>query len=301
MLIVTECIFGVITKKAAKYIQNNADAAVHEQASSQGDPKFALEKYHWTLVKLSFRREISADTRAYTFELPPGKSALGLSTCQHLQLGFHFADKMVIRSYTPTKAVLEEEEDGTFELVMKTYYPDDNQPGGAMGNVLDCVPIGEEIEVKGPTGKIEYHGNGQFMIEGKEKHFQHVTLVLRGSGITPGYQLVAKIMKTEGDKTEVRVIDVNKTEKDILLRDAFHSLERDSNGQLTVTHVLSHPSENWKGLKGHINADIIREHTFEPSAESMALLCGPPGMIQKAALPALRDWGYKEEENLFGF
>jgi nitrate reductase (NAD(P)H) len=77
---------------------------------------------------------------------------------------------------------------------------------------------------------------------------------------------MAKIMKTEGDKTEVSVIDANKTEKDILLRHAFHSLERDSNGQLTVTHVLSHPSENWKGLKGHVDADIIREHTFEPSA-----------------------------------
>ena len=63
---------------------------------------------------------------------------------------------MVIRSYTPTKRVLEEEEGGTFELVVKTYYLDDNQPGGAMGNILDCVPIGEEIEVKGPTGKIEY-------------------------------------------------------------------------------------------------------------------------------------------------
>ena len=197
---------GVITNKAAKYIKNNGNAAVHEHASSQQDPKLALEKHRWTPVKLSFRREISADTRAYTFEIPPGKSALGLSTCQHLQLGFHFADKMVIRSYTPTKPVLEEEEDGTFELAMKTYYPDDNQPGGAMGNILDCVPIGEEIEVKGPTGKIEYQGNGQFMIEGKEKHFQHVTLVLRGNGITPGYQLVAKIMKTEGDKTELRVL-----------------------------------------------------------------------------------------------
>lgn len=120
MLIVTECIFGVITNKAAKYIKNNGDAAVHEQASSQQDPKFALEKHRWTPVKLSFRREISADTRAYTFELPPGKSALSLSTCQHLQLGFHFADKMVVRSYTPTKPVLEEEEDGTFELVVKT-------------------------------------------------------------------------------------------------------------------------------------------------------------------------------------
>lgn len=300
-LIIIECILGVITDKAAKYIKNNAEAAAREQASSPQDQKLALEKHRWTPVKLSSRREISADTRAYTFELPPGKPALGLSTCQHLQLGFHFADKMVIRSYTPTKPVLEEEEDGTFELVVKTYFPDENQPGGAMGNILDCMPLGEEIEVKGPTGEIEYQGNGRFMIEGKGKYFKHVTLVLGGSGITPGYQLVAKIMKADGDKTEVKVIDANKTEKDILLRDAFDSLERNSRGQLKVTHVLSHPSEEWKGLKGHVNKDIIRGNAFEPSEESVALLCGPPGMIQKAALPVLREWGYREEGNLFGF
>lgn len=112
---------------------------------------------------------------------------------------------------------------------------------------------------------------------------------------------MAKILKREGDKTEISVVDANKTEKDILLRDVFQKLESDSKGQLTRTHVLSHPSENWKGLKEYVNADIIREHTFGPSEGSVALLCGPPGMIQKAALPALRDWGYKEEENLFGF
>ena len=52
--------------------------------------------------------------------------------------------------------MLDEEEDGTFELVVKTYFPDGNQPGGVMGNILDCMPIGEEIEVRGPTGEVEY-------------------------------------------------------------------------------------------------------------------------------------------------
>lgn len=33
----------------------------------------------------------------------------------------------------------------------------------------------------------------------------------------------------------------------------------------------------------------------------MALLCGPPTMIQKAVLPALKEIGYKEGENLLGF
>ena len=195
---------------------------------------------------------------------------------------------MVIRSYTPTRPILPQEEDGTFELVVKTYLPDDSQPGGAMSNILDCMPLGEEIEIRGPTGDISYEGNGAFNIEGKSTTFNRVTLILGGSGITPGYQLISRILKTEGDKTEIRVIDANKAESDILLRRQMDTLEKEHGKQFKITHVLSHPSEEWKGLKGHVNADIINENGFEPSEGSAVFLCGPPAMIQKAALPALQ-------------
>jgi hypothetical protein len=33
---------------------------------------------------------------------------LGLGTCQHLQLGFHFKDRLVIRPYTPTRPIVED-------------------------------------------------------------------------------------------------------------------------------------------------------------------------------------------------
>lgn len=71
--------------------------------------------------------------------------------------------------------------------------------------------------------------------------------------------------------------------------------------QFRIEHVVSHPSEEWDGKKGHVNADVIREVGFESREGSVALLCSPPAMIQKAALPALRDWGYQEEKNCFGF
>jgi nitrate reductase (NAD(P)H) len=55
---------------------------------------------------------------------------------------------------------------------------------------------------------------------------------------------------------------------------------------------LSHPSEGWKGAKRHVNADVIRENCFAPDGEkeSVTFLCGPPAMVQMAALPALRVW-----------
>ncbi|EAT90548.1 nitrate reductase [Parastagonospora nodorum] len=311
-----ECILGTVTDKAAAFIKTQAEAAAKEQAESSNDSgKIVLQTHRWVPVKLIDRKPLSDDTRAYTFELPDGKPDLGLGTCQHVQLGFHLQDRMLIRSYTPTKPLLPDSSNqttnaddhgthdgsGTFELTVKTYFPTDAQPGGAMSNILDCMPIGEEIEIRGPTGEIVYNGNGSFKISGKEYKFNKINLILGGSGITPGYSLIARALLSSDDETEIRVVDANKSEKDILLKDELDKFEKDSDGRLKITHVLSHPSNEWKGTKGHVNEDIIKESLFEPGEKTGVFLCGPPAMIQKSALPALRDWGFKEDENVFGF
>lgn len=239
-------------------------------------------------VSLEKRENVSDDTRRYTFRLPGHKISLGLATCQHIQVGFHFKDKMVIRSYTPTHPILDNEQDGTFQLVVKTYFPDEKQPGGAMSNILDCMPIGGEVEIRGPTGDIIYEGHGRFDIEGRKLKFGRINLILGGSGITPGYQLICRILETEGDTTEIRVIDANNTEADILLKAEMDRMQKEHPRQFKITYVLSHAGDDWKGLKGFVNAEIIRANGFEPAEGNVSLLCGPPAMIQKAVLPALK-------------
>jgi len=118
--------------------------------------------------------------------------------------------------------------------------------------------------------------------------FHKINLVLGGSGLTPGYALIARALLVAGETVQVRVVDANKSEADILLREELDRFERESQGRLKVTHVLSHPSESWKGLKGHVNAEIIKNNLFPPGGGTACFLCGPPAMIQKAALPALR-------------
>lgn len=157
-----------------------------------------------------------------------------------------------------------------------------------MSNILDCVPLGEEVEIRGPTGDIVYNGNGNFVIEGRERHFDRISLVLGGSGLTPGYSLIARVLLTDGDKTQLRVVDANKTKADILLHEELSDFEKKSTGQLKVTHVLSEAGEDWNGLKGHVTEEIIKDALFPPEESSVVFLCGPPPMIQKAALPALR-------------
>ncbi|KAJ3951178.1 hypothetical protein N0V92_012413 [Colletotrichum tropicale] len=318
-----ECLLGVVTDKAKNFIKKNAEKAAAEKARDNSNEKRALQKHKWIPTKLINRKALSEDTFSYTFQVPDHQAVLGLGTCQHVLIGFHLKDKMLVRSYTPTRPILPAADnapskvaekngngvkkhgpadgDGTFEMVVKTYFPTDEQPGGAMSNILHCMPIGGEVEIRGPTGEITYEGNGRFIIDGEERVYRQVSLVLGGSGVTPGYSLVARIVESGDDETEVRVVDANKTEDDILLRKEFDGFVKRSGGRLRVTHVLSHPSGEWDGLSGHVDGKVLRKNLFPPSDDSAVFLCGPPAMIQKAALPALKDWGYEEDKNVFGF
>lgn len=242
----------------------------------------------WIQARLVNKVNVSPDTNRYTFALPPPAKRLGLEIGQHFQIGFHFQDRLIIRTYTPVRPVMDGEDDGTFDLVVKTYFPDENQPGGTMSNIMDCLRIGQEIEVKGPSGEIRYRGNGQFIIDGKPYSFDNITLILGGSGVTPGFQVISRILRDENDHTKLKVIDGNNTEADILLRGQFEEFEKKYPDQFEITHVLAFPDEQWKGPKGFVTPDIIHQHAFEPGERNVALLCGPPVMIQKAVLPALQ-------------
>lgn len=195
--------------------------------------------------KLKNRNSISDDNTAYTFELPDGSKKLELNARQHIQCGFHLRDRMVVRPYTPTRPLLpaNNEDDsacdnlldndadalrdgvGSFDLTVKTYFLSKSQPGGTLSNILDCMPIGEGIEIRGPSGGIIYRGHGTFSIEGTKRSFSRISLVLGGSGLTPGYSLIARALLTKDDSTLLRVIDANNSEDDILLRDELGYLE----------------------------------------------------------------------------
>ncbi|PKS12473.1 hypothetical protein jhhlp_000679 [Lomentospora prolificans] len=309
-----ECLVGRLTDKAINYIEQNAREKAKPAAKLEGD--VGIQKDMWRPAKLLSKEDVSEDTRTYTFKLPEGKMKLGMNTCQHIEVGFHFLDKMLTRSYTPTRPFLPAPEGtgsqghnlskdydgtGTFELTVKTYFPNDDQPGGAMSNILDMIPIGEEIEIRGPIGEIEYHGNGNFIVEGEKRHFKRVCLVVGGSGLTPAYSLISRVCATKDDKTEIRMVDANNSEIDILMRDELEHFQDQSNGQFKLAYVLSKPGKDWKGYRGFVNEEILKENLFPPDDDTIALVCGPPTMISKAVLPVLIKWGYIEDKNLYGF
>lgn len=154
-------------------------------------------------------------------------------------------------------------------------------------------------------------------------HFGRVTPILGGSGITevrvsillksykvwiavlgslsPWYQLLTRVPEAKGDETKLAVIDANKRQADIFLREEPDGFDKKHGEQFRIEHVLTYPSDSWDGRKGHVNAEVIKGIGFEPKEGILALLSGPPAMIQKAALPALRDWSYEQKTMGFDF
>lgn len=296
----------VFEAESAQY--NKDDVKLEDSKALEGH---ALQKDGWMPSALLERNWITDDTAVYKFKLPENTPYMGVGTCQHVEFAFHLRDKMLVRPYGPTKPVfprgsgVEVGEDrslhdgcGTFEITVKTYFPDEEQPGGAFSNILANIPVGEQVDMRGPRGDVVYLGRGRFSVSGREKHFRRVSLVLGGTGLSPGFALLARSILDPQDETELLVLDGNKTESDILLHDELNHLESISNGRLKITHVLSEASDEWKGLTGFIDKDMMAKHLFPPSEDNLALLCGPPVMIEKAVGPGLKDLGYVEGVNM---
>ena len=64
-------------------------------------------------------------------------------------------------------------------------------------------------------------------------------------------------------------------------------------------HTLTKPSIDWKGLKGRIGEELLKQYA-PPSADgdSMALICGPEGM-EKATKAGLLKMGWDENDLVF--
>ncbi|OCH87284.1 hypothetical protein OBBRIDRAFT_827798 [Obba rivulosa] len=310
-----ECLIGTLSKEGIEAMENDAERTARELKEVKERRKsFALQPDAYIPAKLIRRVEKNEDTRLYTFELPKEPNGengvLGLPVGQHVQIALHFKDQSVIRSYTPTRPVLPSEEDGTFDLLVKTYLPSEHgpfPPGGTISNYLDTMQEGEEIDIMGPNGGIEYEGRGIFKIDGKNHHFRRasrINLVAGGSGLTPHWQLIHAILSDKEDQTRISLIDSNKTHEDILLHEELQEYADEEPERFQLWHVLSSPPKDkeWTYSTGHLDKDIMQQHFFPAEDNDVAaFLCGPPGLIEKAAVPGLKELGFEEGKTFFGF
>jgi len=254
-------------------------------------------KYFFRLID---KEEVSHDTRRFKFALPSPEHVLGLPVGQHLYISAKINGEAVVRPYTPVSS---DETKGYVELIIKVYFKNVHPKfpdGGKMSQHLESMNIGDEIAFRGPSGNLIYE-NKAFKVraskkeEHKVKNAKTVGMIAGGTGITPMLQLINQIIADPDDDKELALLYANQSEKDILCRDEIDILAANNPSCFKVWYTVDKAPEDWQYSEGFISEEMISEHLFPPSEDSLVLMCGPPPMVKFACLPNLDKIGYELE------
>lgn len=139
---------------------------------------------------------------------------------------------------------------------------------GDMTRQLGSIPQGASAYVDGP------HGN--FTMEGRSG--LGVALIGGGVGIAPLLSITNELTETE-DARPVVVLYGNRVAEQIVQVDALSQIEEHSN--LRVHYALSEPPEDWDGLKGKLDEQLIKQlFSFPEASKWLYFVCGPPAMME---------------------
>nr|NP_001036600.1 uncharacterized protein Dmel_CG5946, isoform D [Drosophila melanogaster]ABI31248.1 uncharacterized protein Dmel_CG5946, isoform D [Drosophila melanogaster] len=255
------------------------------------------------LLPLIEKENLSHDTRRFRFGLPSKQHVLGLPVGQHIHLIATIDNELIIRPYTPISS---DEDVGYVDLVVKVYFKDSHPKfpaGGKMTQHLEQLELGDKISFRGPSGRLQYLGNGTFSIKKLRKDPpKHVTakrvnMIAGGTGITPMLQLAREVLKrSDKDKTELALLFANQSEKDILLRAELDELAQKHPDQFKIWYTVDKANEAWSYNTGHVNDDMMQQHLYPPGEDTLCLLCGPPPMVNYTCIPGLERLGHRAEQ-----
>lgn len=265
---------------------------------SKSRPKTLKDPNTKYALKLVEKTNLSHDTRLFRFELPSPKYILGLPTGQHVHLSAKVNDQLVVRPYTPVSS---DDDLGHMDLVIKVYFKNSHPKfpdGGKLTQYLNDLPLGQTVDVRGPSGRLIYNGEGEFSIRADKKsepstvRAKKVNMIAGGSGITPMLQIVKAVFKEPTDSVSLSLIFANQTEEDILVRDDLEKIAAEQPSRFKLHYTLDRPPADWKYSTGFINEEMLKKQFFVPSETTIVLMCGPPPMINFACNPSLDKLGY---------
>jgi cytochrome-b5 reductase len=235
-------------------------------------------------VPLIEKREYNHDSTIYTFGLPEGKS-LELPVCACILLkapgrgrGQGGKDDWdgsdAIRPYTPMS---DNSMYGKFELLVKRY------DGGAVSQWLYGLEMGAMVGFK----HIKFNIKAQYPFEGKKT----ISMLCAGTGLTPMYQALWKLLGTPGDDRQVVLMYGNKSVEDILMKEELNAWSKRAAGRLKLVHVVGmrpdDPApEGWVDTPeytaetGWIDKAKIQKYCFPPAEDTLLFVCGLPPMYE---------------------
>jgi len=174
--------------------------------------------------------------------------------------------------------------------------------------------VGDSVDIKGPLGSFIWRGPRDGGIRCKDvprPGIRKLGMICAGSGITPILQVLRAVLQyNEPEKTQLWLLDANKTERDILCREeldeyfAKYGKKGDASvadGHLRIHHTLSKAPKNWTFSSGRINDEMLQKHLPLPADDALILVCGPQGLIDFTVKPGLQRLGWNVDSSLVIF
>ena len=142
--------------------------------------------------------------------------------------------------------------------------------GSPFKKALDSLPIGAETQMEGPYGGFLF-----------KPQAPRICFLTGGIGLTPVRSMLKYLVDTNGagriDGQELVLLYGSMTDDGILYGDDLEAFSQRIPG-LRVVHVITKPSEGWKGYSGFITADLVRAELADPRSFEFYMV-GPPAMI----------------------
>lgn len=221
-------------------------------------------------------KQITHDTRQFTFPLPPG-IGFDFLPGDHMKVYPDPGDPVEWRPYTPTTTPDIKDH---FELVIKRY------GDGMVPRYMHERKEGDEVIMSGP------HEGGHY-VRGMARE---IGMVAGGTGITPFISMIRTIMR-EGSDTKVSLLFANKSVEDIILKNEFDRYAAEC-ANFKRYYVIDKAPPGWDMGQGRITPELLREKLPAPSDQTVIFVCGPP-MMQIEFRKHLLAFGHAKDKVIF--
>ena len=128
------------------------------------------------------------------------------------------------------------------------------------------VQIGDPVAVSDPAGTFIWNGS-----------IRHAVFIAGGVGISP-FMSMLRYITDKGGNPDITLIWGNRDQNALVYEDELRAMQQKFS--INLVHVFSHLQENsdWKGYRGFVTKDIIRQVT-DLTKNPVFFLNGPPIFI----------------------
>jgi ferredoxin-NADP reductase len=217
--------------------------------------KSIVELYHPKKMRLKVREILdeTPSTKTFRFErvdrsLPPFRAG------QYVNLFMDVDGVLTSRPYSISSSP----ESKFLDLTIQ------QKPGGFVTRyLLSELKVGDELQSTGPKGHF-YH---EPLIDGRDLVF-----LAGGSGITPFMSMIRSLLQQK-DAPEIHLLYGSRTPEDVIFGEELASLV-EAHSNLDYTLVISDPPEGYSGVRGFLDASLIREQIGDVQGKTF-YICGP--------------------------